>query len=290
MINRFRFLSKLFSIIKLILLYLVGLVILNFIFSYLYSNHSIIPINYLSNSKKSLIFWDYMYFSLITFFSIGYGDISPITYTGKLLSVIEGAVGSIYSFVFAGFFAYRLLKPVNPILFSKYIVIDNTKKTIFFRYRICYPSGRFLYNTTARIRIIKKKDLVVGQEHNDYFSYEQKYNLIRGVWYAEIHESNPKYKEFIKKAEKIDSTNDNYVLIFNVTGTDDEGNSFYKAKRYKLSDIKFNYSFVSVRRSEYNTEKYQKDGIEKYNPRNINKITKCEDENICTTNSPKKEK
>lgn len=38
-----------------------------------------------------------IYFSFITGFTIGYGDISPNTITGKVISVLLGLIGIIYT-------------------------------------------------------------------------------------------------------------------------------------------------------------------------------------------------
>ncbi len=45
---------------------------------------------------EDISFWDSVYLSLITGLTIGYGDITPVTFIGQLMSICEGFIGLVF--------------------------------------------------------------------------------------------------------------------------------------------------------------------------------------------------
>jgi len=76
-----------------------------YFFKYLwYINHVIISLlvvlllcAYLISRAEGMSFGDSLYFSFITAFTIGFGDITPHTTIGKFMSIIVGLAGIIFT-------------------------------------------------------------------------------------------------------------------------------------------------------------------------------------------------
>ncbi|MCT4592106.1 MAG: potassium channel family protein [Candidatus Gracilibacteria bacterium] len=67
-------------------------------------------LNYFHATAIEVDHWyDYIYFSITTFATLGYGDISPISLAGKILSNIEVSAGYIMLGIFMGLVQKRIL-------------------------------------------------------------------------------------------------------------------------------------------------------------------------------------
>ena len=88
---------------------IAGYLILVFVFGvlfYLFQSLS----NNIGKQAEKLGFFDYFYFSLVTFSTIGYGEIIPSGYSGKFLIVIESCIGLAYTPFFGGYLAYLFIQ------------------------------------------------------------------------------------------------------------------------------------------------------------------------------------
>lgn len=96
------------TIKKIVLLYLLALCVVLSLFAIIFYFTDSISSN---NSKI-----DSIYFSAVTYFTVGYGDIKPINMVGKILVIIEGISGVIVNSIFTGLLFYIFLKPKNKLL------------------------------------------------------------------------------------------------------------------------------------------------------------------------------
>ena len=91
---------------------LFSIVIVNFIFSFIYTSFYSVT-NYLTCMDPNVDFvekiFGNLYFSAITFFTVGYGDCSPIGYF-KILSPIEGFIGVFLMSYFTVAFVRKILR------------------------------------------------------------------------------------------------------------------------------------------------------------------------------------
>lgn len=98
------------NMIILILDLLLVIVIFTNIFSIIYSyNHNAFQLN-----NNGIPYLDLLYFSFVTFTTLGYGDILPLTYLAKFSAVIE-------SFMFTCIIAFVVLNFSEPM--KKYLAI-----------------------------------------------------------------------------------------------------------------------------------------------------------------------
>lgn len=138
----FRKLTK----IKIFFLYLIVLSIVLSSFAVIFYFTDSISSN---NSKI-----DTMYFSGVTYFTVGYGDIKPTNTVGKILVVIEGIFGVIVNSVFMGLLFYVFLKPKNSLLLPNIFCFKYKKRKCSLMLRIG-NNGLELVNPKCVVEIFR---------------------------------------------------------------------------------------------------------------------------------------
>ncbi len=99
-------------------------------------------------------FLDYIYFSAVTFTTIGYGDIVPKAGTGHLLVFIESCLELIFFPVFGGYIAYKFLQRPNDILLTDNFFIRYRNERIYLSLRVG-NKGKNLVDCTATVEFIQ---------------------------------------------------------------------------------------------------------------------------------------
>lgn len=64
---------------------------------------------------EKIDFWDSQYFSFITALTIGYGDVTPHTLLGKVMSILLGIIGMI----FIGIMVAAAIKSIEKVSLEK---------------------------------------------------------------------------------------------------------------------------------------------------------------------------
>ncbi len=64
---------------------------------------------------EKIDFWDAQYFSFITALTIGYGDVTPHTLLGKVMSILLGIIGMI----FIGIMVAAAIKSIEKVSLEK---------------------------------------------------------------------------------------------------------------------------------------------------------------------------
>ena len=85
---------------------------------------------------KTISFLDYIYFSAVTFTTIGYGDIVPKDGVGQVIIFIESCFELTFIPVFGGFLAYKFLQRPNDILLTDNFFIRYRDQHIFLSSRV----------------------------------------------------------------------------------------------------------------------------------------------------------
>ncbi|MBC7910192.1 MAG: hypothetical protein H7Y30_06815 [Pyrinomonadaceae bacterium] len=82
------------------------------------------------------LFWRAFFFSVDTFATIGYGNISPIGYASNLVVTVEALVGIISVALFTGVIFARFSRPTAKIIFSQHAIIAPYRGLTAFEFRL----------------------------------------------------------------------------------------------------------------------------------------------------------
>jgi len=210
-------------------------------FCYLYDlNHSIVDPNSFNedaNGYQRVSNRDILYFSGITYLTIGYGDFKTVNGIGQFLAVLQGFSGVLINSVFTGLFLYYLVKRPKNILLSKNLHIrykeDHNKFCLSLRIG---NKGRPLVNVNRILELfiydneVRTRELQLSQEYHYLENYI--------YWEIDLHkEENLNLLKYLKSAIQ----NDRSILIrISTLGTDaDAGELIFTSSNYCNNQIVF---------------------------------------------------
>jgi len=167
--------KTIFSWIKFIKDKNFGLLLLYLMFCYLLINLLFsIGYHYLCGFNQEMTFFDCFYFSHVTSFTLGYGDLYPVTILGKILVILHMISTSILFAVLIAVLTTKIFHPEDTIIFSKNIFYDKTNHKMGFRLLnvhtepLINPDIRIHYldhcvgNVIANITTLKVPDQLIG--------------------------------------------------------------------------------------------------------------------------------
>jgi hypothetical protein len=134
-----RLLKKL-SIGKLILILFGIYLFINVIFSFLYFCFGLL---------ESKSFLDHFYFSIVTSFTVGYGDIAPKSDWGKIIVIVQICLATFLYAITISFVTVKIFLPKETIVFSDQVLINRERG--FIGIRIINTHREPLINPEIRI-------------------------------------------------------------------------------------------------------------------------------------------
>lgn len=78
-------------------------------------------------------FLDHFYFSIVTSFTVGYGDIKPISDLGKIIVIIHICLATVLFAITISFITVKMFLPRETIIFSDKVLINREKGFIAIR-------------------------------------------------------------------------------------------------------------------------------------------------------------
>lgn len=113
--------------------------VLNCLFAYFYYRSG--GIHYVG-SDRTVTFFDSLYFALVTFLTIGYGDITPVSAAAKGIFFVQVYLGLILPPVFSGLLFYFIIKRPRNVFVSEHIYIRYRKDKFLLSVRVGNRGGR----------------------------------------------------------------------------------------------------------------------------------------------------
>ena len=164
------------AVIRGIAIYLI----LAFVFGTLYFSFDALEPQ-VATSPETFNFLDYIYFSAITFTTIGYGDIIPKNGAGQIIAFIESCFALTFIPVFGGFIAYKFLQRPNDILLTDNFFIRYRNHRIALSLRVG-NKGKILLDCNATIELIQIENNV----KRTLYKRELNTPLVERTWYLEM--------------------------------------------------------------------------------------------------------
>lgn len=229
---------------KITLLLLAFIVIVNiniFVFAILYDlNNSLVNSHTsedISDTNAKASFIDALYFSGITYLTIGYGDFKTVNAIGKFLAVLQGFSGVIINSVFTGIFLYYLVKRPKNIIISNKLYIRYKKQDHRFYLSIRVGNkGRALVNVNRILELFTSEKGIRKRR----FQLSQEYHYLEDILYWDIDLEKAENQQLLYFLKECLFTERAVTIRISITGTDvDAGDLVFVANDYLKNDILF---------------------------------------------------
>jgi hypothetical protein len=202
--------------------------------------------------SSTVHFLDYLYFSAVTFTTIGYGDIIPKAGAGQVIVLIESCFELALISLFGGYLAYKFLQRPNDILLTHNFFIRYRNQHIFLSSRVG-NKGKNLIDCTATIEFIQ----IANNEKRTLYKREANTPLVERTWYLEIRLDGEENAAALQQLKILMSNPDTSMIRTTVAGYDsNSGNLVHVFKHYTMDKLMFGgkysdvYTWVGVKRTE----------------------------------------
>lgn len=229
-----------------------ALFILFFAYWY-YVTGSIALTPYAKQAPERLDFAQAIYFSIVTFHTIGFGDIHPVTSLGRTIVMIQSAISIFFTAMFSGLLVYYVIKRPNDIFSTKKLYIRHRNKNFWLSVRLG-NKGRSIIDVDGRFEAWT----IENNSRVRAFQYQRDLPDLERILYYDINLDEPatrKLRESLIRAHK-----ENYRLHMklSVIGNDIKtGEQVAFAKYYDSSDLVFGKMFFNV--YSWDTNGHRKD-------------------------------
>ncbi len=222
---------------------LVSYAVIILVFAWLYySTYSIGFYNRPANTMEIITFEKAIYFSVVSFHTIGFGDIYPVTPQGRFIMICQSFLSLFFTAIFSGFLVYFVIHRPNDMF--------STKK-VYIRYRKDQWSLSIRLGNKGRTIIdLKGKFEAWIVKHNTrvrMFQYEEEMADLERILYFDINLDDPanlKLKESLQRALSKDI---NLHMKFAFIGNDIRtGDQVAHAAFYSSDDLRFGTMFLNV--------------------------------------------
>jgi hypothetical protein len=198
-------------------------------------------------------FLDYIYFSAVTFTTIGYGDIVPQAGAGHLLVFIESCCELTFFPVFGGYIAYKFLQRPNDILLTDNFFVRYRNERIYVSFRVG-NKGKNLVDCTATIEFIQ----IANNVKRTLYRREINAPLVEMTWYLEIRLDGDENISALQQFKILIANPDTSLIRTTVSGYDsNSGNLVHIFKYYTMHKLMFGGKFSDV---------YQWEGVRRTEP------------------------
>jgi hypothetical protein len=205
--------------------------------------------------------FDYIYFSAITFTTIGYGDIIPRDGLGQVIVFIESCLELIFIPVFGGFIAYKFLQRPNDILLSDNFFIRYRSQRIYLSLRVG-NKGKILLDCNATIELIQIENNV----KRTLYKRELNTPLVERTWYLEMRLDGEENTAALQQIKTLMTMPERSLIRTTVTGYDsNSGILVHIFKYYTMDKLLYGGKFSDV---------YTWEGVSRSKPdwTNFNKV------------------
>jgi len=222
--------------IYLVIVFFFGIIF--FLFSSLSINTSI--------PSKQLDFFDYLYFSLVTFSTIGYGEIIPTGSSGKIIIAIESCIGLAYTPFFGGYLAYLFIQRPNDFFLTENIFLRHNNNKIYLSARVG-NRGAPIVDCNASIDMF----IIENDVKRTLLKTALKRPLVEISWYINLRLDDPDNPVPLQHMKTIFAHPDKCLIRITFSGNDaSSGNFVHIFTYYKPGDIVRGGSFLDVYRWE----------------------------------------
>lgn len=190
---------------------------------------------------------DYLYFSIETLSTAGYGDMHPQTHYGHFVSAVELFTGIFSMSVMTGLIFARFSRPSARLLFANNPVVSNYEGKPTLKVRLANERHNIIGNATARLWLLK--NIVTSEGHQVRRFYElpllkNEHPALALSWTL-FHVLDENSELFNLDAESMKSVG--VALVVVVSGYDVvAAQTIHGRKSYDHADIRFRQRYADI--------------------------------------------
>lgn len=235
--------AKTKEIFKFLFFTVAGYTVLIFTFAILYYHtNSIGFYRPILKVYEPIDFEKAIYFSIVSFHTIGYGDIYPLTSTGRIILMTEAFTSLFFTAIFSGFLVYLVIRRRDNVFATKniYIRFRNEKWMLSIRLG---NKGRPIIDMKVKFEAW----IVKNQSRVRVFRYEEETSDLENILYIDINLDEPASAKLRRALiDSLDGTI-NLHMKYSFIGNDlRTGEQVAHAAYYNSSMLRFGKVFENV--------------------------------------------
>ncbi len=190
---------------------------------------------------------DYLYFSIETLSTAGYGDMHPQTHYGHFIATVELFTGIFSMSLMTGLIFARFSRPNARLLFADHPVISSHDGKPTFMVRFANERHNIIGNATARLWLLKNVVSMEGRPLRRFYELplvRNEHPALALSWtlYHVLDEESPLYE---LNADDLDAAKVSLIVV--VSGYDVVAAQTVHARRsYDHSDIRFGQRYADI--------------------------------------------
>jgi hypothetical protein len=191
---------------------------------------------------EKLDFGQAIYFSIVSFHTIGFGDIHPITSLGRTIVMIQSAISIFFTAMFSGLLVYYVIKRPNDIFSTKKLYIRHRNKNFWLSIRLG-NKGRSIIDLDGRFEAWT----IENNSRVRAFQGQRELPDLERILYYDINLDEPENRKL--KTALVEARKGKFRLHMklSVIGNDIKtGEQVAFAKYYDSSDLVFGKMFLNV--------------------------------------------
>jgi inward rectifier potassium channel len=190
---------------------------------------------------------DYIYFSIETLSTAGYGDMHPQTHYGHFIAAVELFTGIFSMSLMTGLIFARFSRPKARLLFADHPVVTNHDGKPTLMLRLANERHNIISNATAKLWLFKNIVSMEGETLRRFYELPLTKDQNPGLalsWtlYHILDENSPLYQT---NAEDLEASKASFVVV--VTGYDVvAAQTVHARKSYDYGDIRFGHRYADI--------------------------------------------
>jgi inward rectifier potassium channel len=190
---------------------------------------------------------DYLYFSIETLSTAGYGDMHPQTHYGHFIATVELFTGIFSMSLMTGLIFARFSRPNARLLFADNPVISGHEGKPTLMVRFANERHNIIGNATARLWLLKNVVSLEGRSFRRFYELRLVRNehpalALSWTLYHVLDEESPLYG-----LNASDLATSNVSLLVVVSGYDVvAAQTVHARKSYDHSDIRFGHRYADI--------------------------------------------
>ena len=190
---------------------------------------------------------DYLYFSIETLSTAGYGDMHPHTHYGHLIATVELFTGIFSMSLMTGLIFARFSRPNARLLFADNPVISSHEGVPTLMVRLANERHNIISNASARLWLFRNGVSVEGQTFRRFYELPLLRNespalALSWTLYHALDEESPLYG---LSADDLEASRASLVVV--VSGYDViAAQAVHAQKSYNHPDIRFGHRYADI--------------------------------------------